>query len=789
MRTTLCAILVLVVSAASVAAQTAQPGAAAPTASDKAAGESFRHSATAMVLARDAQGYAQRLVALCRMAHALVPDDPQVNRILSVIHRGQGKLDPAAKACETYLKAYPADHGMGMSWLAFAEETFNTSDERLAWMGSVAQRSDLGAPLRAEAWGRVAETRTRRGAEGYVAQADEAIKQALELDPLNATALRVQLNLHKGVKPPSKAKQATYLLAMLKASGGHPEIATNLAMMLQAIGLHEESLLFYRYLLDLSLGRSPGRQVPYSLVLRLTNALLDAGKPREAIELLQPQLKREQFKLSVDSHSLAAEAFRALGQPGLAQEQITSIKSVFDRYQAAEKTVGPQAARQLAMFYVMSQPESGEAIKYAKIAVRADPRDAVAQRLLGSALVASKDEADFKRGQEILTGLSEKDLYALTALAEHYYARGMDELGRKTILAVGDLGHEGPAFRKLEVLAKKKNVPIAPVEGRQAVAIEIQRLDKRILQMASEPEKFLAVAVEPTRRKYVPGEPIEVDVVFRNIGPLVMPLGQVGLCRPVVRLIVTDDVDKERFDGFPLALLPAPRYLAMGKSVRTRVRLDVGKLAASLAKDPLTERTLIVTGQVDPREVRGKKELLSTVPSVKISPAKITRVDLLGEFERGQAAAWAKQYKLTLGLITQHDILKGEIPQRMRAARQVGALLTLARAIERGTSKPPTALASRVTTPMLLRMLQEVLKDRDAAVRAEMVLALRHVAMDKHVLQQLGQAGVIDDPSPLVRLRIAELFGGNPSRGSGKIVRFLVDDRDELVAMMAKVFR
>ena len=142
-------------------------------------------------------------------------------------------------------------------------------------------------------------------------------------------------------------------------------------------------------------------------------------------------------------------------------------------------------------------------------------------------------------------------------------------------------------------------------------------------------------------------------------------------------------------------------------------------------------------------------------------------------------------YRKLLVRITR-DIKRGDLSQRMRAARQVAGLLALVRKVELGRAPLPEGLGGVVTKPMLLSMMRALLGDKAPVVRAEMAAALGRVEIGKHICQLLS--GVMEDNSVLVRLRMVELFGASNTRGRRTIVDYFAQDKDELVRLMASAF-
>ena len=79
----------------------------------------------------------------------------------------------------------------------------------------------------------------------------------------------------------------------------------------------------------------------------------------------------------------------------------------------------------------------------------------------------------------------------------------------------------------------------------------------------------------------------------------------------------------------------------------------------------------------------------------------------------------------------------------------------------------------------------ELLKNPSDVVRAEMLAALITMETDSTILKLLGEH--VEDPSPLVRMRLAELMGLTGSQQT--VMDYLIQDKDEDVRRMAGALR
>ena len=290
--------------------------------------------------------------------------------------------------------------------------------------------------------------------------------------------------------------------------------------------------------------------------------------------------------------------------------------------------------------------------------------------------------------------------------------------------------------------------------------------------------------IEPVRAEVAPGEAISVRATLTNTGPVDVVLDEGSLTSPVMSLRVTVAGREAAFTDLPLLSWRAPHSLEPGKSLSAEMRIDLGSLALYLASRPLETVALEVNGLLGPVQLGESFE--SSVPKVVVPPARIVRRGLIESFGLDPAGDWPKTYRLSLGYVVR-DMKRGSLRQRLRAARQVGSLLTLVRNVELHTQRLKAGQVGAVTKPVLLTMLRVVLEDNSPAVRAEMVAALEHVTLDGSILPLLGP--VIEHPSPLVRLRVAELMGASGIQANRTVLDYLAQDKDELVRAMAEAFR
>jgi len=756
---------------------TAGPAGAADRLEARITADSLNRSARDILLTTNAPKRAARLVDLCRFARRLDQANPQTLDLLArVIYPSQHRPEDAAKALEAYLAVRGGDHAAGLRWLDLSLTAQNTAEARLAHLARVSGDTSRPAALRAEA---EAQRGQILAGQGQTDAAGKAFDRALELDAGSAVALAGRMNLLPG---PTTVQRVEALLADLRANAGQAATANELADLLQALGLHTQALVYYTHL-DV-LANRPGStgQARHLAAVRLFNAMLDAGQAQQVVKTLPKVLVLN--KRSVDLRSMLVEACRTVGDDEQATEQISAIEQIYT-VSTTDPKVSPAQAGELAMFFLLTKPNAEKALKYARLAARQAGEDPVAQRLLGAAEIASKDPALVRTGTARLAKAAAGDLYAAALLARHYAETGDRAGAQRAVDASLKLPRGGPAGRLLAAIARKAKIPLTPAAESKDVTALLAAADGTALLASADPGKFVTVTLEPVGETMIPGRDLTLAVTLTNIAKIPVPLGTRGLVRPVVKLevAVAGSRNARTYDDLPLCVMPAPRYLQPGKSVRAVVRLDVGRLGRLLAATPLTELTLTVKPTVAPVKPFGR--IISAVPTLNVAPLKITRSDLLGAFDRTRPDLWASQYAKALETI-KTDLTGADVLKRVTAARQTAALLAVARGIERRAAKAPEPLSGRVSKAALLPLLRQALNDASFAVRAETVAAMANVSLDRHILPLL--TGAARDPHPLVRFRLAELLGASRSVGVRTTMKALAADDDDLVRSMAQTF-
>ncbi len=748
----------------------------APSQGDILAAESLRRSAMSMIHARwRTRGRAGRLIALASYAQRLTPNDPNTAWLLANIYQSRREPAAAAKAMSIQLRADPNDHALGVNYLLAGIAAKSVPSEKIAFAQSVFVDKSYPDPLRSQAAVELGKIFLSRGDKDYAVQ---MFVQAEQLDHLNPEAINGALMAFEGTAPPTERAQA--LVRMIQGDPRNERAIRSLASLLNSLGVHESAADLLQYVWDSAMADRGSDPVPMELAGQYFNVLLDAGRYAKAIEVFEPLMAETPDNRGMGT--LLAEAYHQNGQDDKADRLAQQLAESLPTSPASDLRLA-EAADQ-AWYYIFVYPRPDLALERAKRVAEVSPQDVVSRRLLGAAQLISGRPELVSTGLGTLEGIITTDPMAAAMLAEHYAAEGNARAAGRAVSAVMEMTRAGWSYRRARDAAAKLNLPIAPHPQAQAVEQIAQQLDPRYIEMGQSPDKHIAISIAPVAESVGPGDAMEIAATLTNIGELPVMLGQNGLMNPDMGLEVEATGPRtERFTTLPMVVWPAPRYLQPGEGLTTTVRLDIGGLQHYLARFPLDEVTLTVSGVVDP--VTGANETVSAVPALTVAPATITRRDLLGSFDRSKASNWRQAYNHALSLI-RTKVLRGARTQKMQAVRQIGELLTMTRDAQTFKVRLDENLKGVVNKGVLLAMMKEALSSSDEAVRAEMLAALCDASLDESIAAVILPSA--KDPSPLVRLRLAEVLGATGVKGRQAIMDELSRDTDELVRQMVEAF-
>jgi len=304
------------------------------------------------------------------------------------------------------------------------------------------------------------------------------------------------------------------------------------------------------------------------------------------------------------------------------------------------------------------------------------------------------------------------------------------------------------------------------------------------LQMGLYPQRFVEVTLAQPQQEFAVGEPIVLEAAIHNKGPVPLPVGPNGLFEATMALRASvQGMGEEpvKVTEMPLAIWPAPHYIAPGEVISTKVRLDVGPMEKLLNSAPLDDLAIEVTGVFDP--VQREEDLSASLTELALAPVTVTRAGLMSS-GKNPDGNFESTYRQAM------DALASEIDSeneavRMRAAAKTGALKILLLRADKGQTQLPQNLPRETMRATLAEHQDKLLADQSPLVKAEMLKSLLSAGIADRAMAATAVSG---DQSALVNLRLAEMLGTMGENASQETLSLLSINDNELVAEMAKTF-
>lgn len=743
--------------------------AGAQTEPARLAAESLRHDAQSLLLEPDATARAGRIFALVQAAEALKDENPATCRILADIYAVRSQPEKAAEALANCLRSDAVDDAMGRRWLSLRLAALQTADDRIEMLEALLDDTALSGTVRAEAAVELGRIRLGQNEKSVAAA---MFLRALRADPGNPEALSAMLQTRLGL---DAEQRGAYVIRLHQALPRNEAAAVGAASALGELGLHSRAVDLFDYIGKLREKMGIEHSADAFISARC-NALLDAGRYDEVIGLLEPML--EKTNEYSDLYLPLIEAYQRKQNVQAADDLIGAAEK-YMKAQLKDKPLTAETALRLGWFYVITKPDAQQAMSYAQAASQLQPDSPLGKRVYGISLLQTKQA---EKGAELLEPLVASDPWAAVLLAQHYLQQD-DKTRAVRILERANLtSRSGPAARQLAELAGQLDVKRPQPKGAAAAAAAFDA-SLTLRNWVLQPQLALRVELQAPREQVVPGEGIEVVVALQNRTDKPLPMGPDGLARPMVALKAVTGGGKS-FASLPMVVLPSGRLLQPHQTVRRKVRIDVADLQQTLIQAPFSRAAITVSGTFDPgMDAEGQTVSLSS--SVKVDPVVIVRSPLVSPPASDAAAGWRQAYQAAL-MALQRKTESKDVAQRAAAARQVASLLAAARRVELGEASLPAALANVTLKSDAFDFYRKLMLDPSPVVRAEMVSSLRFVPLSRDLLKPLGRR--FDDPSWLVRLRVAETVGQSDTPGRKVILDYLAADKVAYVVNMARAF-
>jgi len=735
----------------------------------RALAESMMHEVKVGYLPKDVKTQLERAALLAQLAVQVDRNCSAAWRVLAETAQRQERYSQAADAQKQYLRSLDgSDYEGTVQWIRLSQRTVGTSEQLEAMLRAVIAHPARSDSIRALALANVAAIEEGRG---NFDSARALYARALALDANDESSARGLAGLDGEQAGP--LRRAETAMALLRGNPLAIWEAWGLGLLCRTEGLHAQAVTLYGH--ARAVAKATGQMPSEAFRVDHLDTLLDAGLARRAAEEFADLAKRD--PIDVVAAGRMVTAYRLLGETDRAEQLIRRMHEVYRMTETLGKTDG-LVAGELAWFYLIYRDRPLTAAKWAEVAQATAVPSPLGRRVWAMTRLASADEGRRKEARAALEASRESDLYANVILADDAFARSDRAAGGRYLAAAVKAVRTGPTWREAVAVAKRHNAslpPMSPAAGKLTERLAAF-LGEGYLQMGRHIERHLTVKLEPVPAGEGAPSPPAVRVVVTNVGELPVPLGQWGLMTPRLMLNVKMRVRSEAVatQAVPV-VLPAPRYLLPGRSLRKEVRLDIGRVGDELAYRPLSRAELTVTVVADPVEHRG--EFASAVPSVPIEPVRIVRESMV-EIQDPDV-----YYDVLKGLV--RHLLGADRTQAMRAAEATVSLLALVEKVKAGRTLPAGKLSRHLREPELLSMLRHCLQRSPTVVRCRTLLAMRRLKLTK-LMVQLTEPSLRDE-SPWVRALAIERLGAHGRPADLTAALELADrDGDAFVRTMAK---
>ena len=768
------------------------PAVPAETLSNPALAERLARAAQDTLRAAGAGEPAWRAsAALLRAATRLAPTEPRFARLLSEALARLGDDKATIEALTAYRALAPADEGAQAHQIDLFLGGMETSDAKVNYLTAVSRTTEVSPPVRSHAALRLADVLEDRS---EMTASDEALAEALKLDPLNLPALEMSYERMPVDVPPER--RVASLLAMLRANPAQAQLASLLARELAAVGLVKASLQWYGT--AFSLYRASGAPAAPQEAIEYAAEAYISGDPNLAEKLISPLVEAQPD--NIDAWFVRLIAGRAVGDKDVADRirKSTAI-ALTNRLAAIRKEAGDTAATTqpidaateaqwpdpsalLEKVRASNNPELTEDLAATALSAAwfklyfeekaddAQPWIGVMRTLLveNSQTVArlegwtfllqnKPDEARVK-----LSAVAESDPLAALGLIrlagkDPEAKAAADAEGRK-LLAKHGWGLTGATLA--EALAFRGIKP-QPSDASAAVTTELAKFPSAYLRILDYPSAFYSVRLDPLRITHQYGEPILLKVTVQNVSEHDLTIGDDGIIRPDLwvdaqfRGIASDPFPAVAFDR-----LAGPIVLPAKKSMSQVIRGGQGPLAEQLAANPTSSHQITFTVTTNPTSADGAGSVMPGPAGQKVSTARL--VERRGTPNNPAGIAQRA-----------NEVMAGS-----SAAEKIQQLELLSAYAQRLKESPDASDDSARSVLGLLDVIGRGSADDDPTVRAwAMYCGSWHGTPEDRAAGIEAMSGDPAWPVRLIAVRLAQMSG----LGREAVTRLAESDADETV--------
>ena len=574
--------------------------------------------------------------AMLRAATRLAPTEPRFFRLLSEAVARLGDDQGTINALTAYRGLVPTDHGAQIEQVDLFLRVMETADAKLNYLRMISGSEDVAPTVRAHAAFRLSEVLADRA---EMTASDEALAEALRLDPLNLDALGVTYARLPADAPPERRVAA--LLALLRSNPAQAQIASVLARELGKVGLTKPAAQWYdtAFRIYMRTGTPPAQSefVDYAAALLLTGDAKGAEHLMSQVVSVSPE--------NLEAWYLRLLAARALGDKEaverVRQQTAAALTNVLAqiRKEAGEEAATtqpldpapadpkwPDANAMLERVKGANKPELLEAFADAALSAawfltyfeekpdQAQPWVNVLRGLLveGSQTVArlegwafllqnKPDEARVK-----LSAAAETDPLAALGLIRLAGpdAKASADAEAQRLLAQHGYGLTGATLA--DALAFRGIKPKVP-ESAKPVSDELAKFPPTFTRILEAPGAFYALRVEPVKISHQFGEPMLIRVTITNNSEFDLTVGPDGIIRSDLWIDAQlRGIANQPFPGVAFDRLAGPVVLPAKKAMSQVILASQGPLAGFLMGNPTPSFQMSFTVTTNPSSVGGR---------------------------------------------------------------------------------------------------------------------------------------------------------------------------------------
>lgn len=582
--------------------------------------------------------------------------------------------------------------------------------------------------------------------------------------------------------------------ANIRSNPSDLEATLNLIEALDEMGQHGLAQKYYPHaytLLEIQEDREAAEESLKELRARELLSVFSAGDHRACVLIGERALMDDP-----DAFVVNALLGRSLAQLGITDEAQRCLARATKRI--GLQNAGPPEMARPGWFYCFIDQRPGEAVKYSREQVAADPNDELARATLAYALALQGELDD---AADLLPRVDPNEVVAALAWAKVEVARGnpIEALRRLRPVAreeqgllagelttlVDDLLAQIGADAALQALIQPKDYYLVRPQ-RNGIAEQFEAMfNDAELEIIKAPEKTFHYTLTLTKKTDVfnYGQPIMAELLLSNLSDTEISLGPDSMLDPHVLIVaeVTPVDGVNRVSGaqqtaasattqvFPIA----HRYLLEQQSLRRGRRnkmsemLNIGPLREILEEHPQQTYQVTFRSYLDPvSDEQGGFN--GRIPAIQPNPLTITRK----AFVPTEQHMWF-----------QYNLLENGTPdERVGAAHLAGGLLREAQLARKGLLRYNVR---RINEAALRELLVENLKHEDFRVRAWSAYAFVELPISAGSPEGQQLAELLADEHWLVRFMAAQTL--EPLTDMGAYLRWARIDKSEVVRRQAQL--